>query len=327
MEDDQSVLINFKKEKHNIPIPNNYQDLFNNFIEKFKADPDGQYEFYFLRTNNNDKIYLNDIMDYQFQKNISILENEEGLIIYVKDKNDSEIIDENKNYDNLQDNSNFSKELVKYGNILKDIIIKNQKQIDKIDKMNIKESINVPLNINDANFVGERMNKIKYYFKNEDNKISELNEEENENLYDKISELENKFDNLKSSNEQNSVNIDLIIKKIEEKYEEKKRIEIDEIKNKYQKELEEQKNKYIELEQKYKNIQKKNKDDLLNEILSQNDKNIDKIDELKNEVDKLKKENDLKQKIIDIYEIDKGKIFDLFNKQKSLIEELKKKKE
>ena len=327
MEDNQSVLINFKEKEYNIPIPINYQDLFSNFIEKFKADPDGQYEFYFLRTNNNDKIYLNDIMDYQFKKNISILENEEGLIIYVKDKNDNEINDENKKYDSLQDNNNFSKELVKYGNILKDIINKNQKLVDKTDKLNIKESINVFLNINNNDFVGKGMNKIhNHFFDKEDNKIKESNDE-NENSYDKILELENKFENLKLYNEKNNDNIDLIIKKIEERYEEKKRIEIDKIKNKYQKELEEQKNKYMELEKKYKNIQKKNKDDILNEVISENDKNLDKINKLKNEVDKLKKENDLKQKIINIYENDKGKILDLFNKQKNLIEELKKKKE
>ena len=322
MEDDQ-VLVEFKSQRKYITIPKNFAELLTNFVEAFDLEKDNQYEFYILGNINNEKKYLNDILDYQFEKIIDQIDDNKNLIIYAVDKNErSEIkeikeIKKNKEIkdDNLlQSNKKFTAELNNYGKMLKDII--NGKNNIKPGNKESNNVINISIN-NEANY-------IKSYAdgnleKNKNGKEKEKDIHHDKTLSNKVKMLEKQLDELKSSNEKNNDNINKMINEIEKKYQQK---------------LEEEKKKYKVLKKQYKKlnelkniiINKRDDADLLKDILVQNDKNIKEISILKTEIDELKKSNEKKQKIIEIYETDIGKVLNLFNKQNNKNGELKEKK-
>lgn len=286
---EESIIIQFKEEKYSIPIPDDLEELYSEFKTKFNIEEEKNYGFYFLK-NRTERIDLTDLFRYEFSEKISLLQKEEEPIIYVEEKNklNNIEIENNDDYD-IQKNENFINEVNKCEQIIQNIL-EGQNQI------------NFP-NINIS--FGEGL---KY---NSDIKVEDgIKKKIKNQLQVQINELNQKFEKLKNDNKANSDKMASLLKDMEKKYEEKhKNIIGNEDIIKEDNELSTLKKKYLDLEIKYKKDMDKNKSE---------------IDSLKEMIKDLKKENDLKQKIIEKYESDNENILEIYKKQKKLIDDMKK---
>jgi hypothetical protein len=197
---------------------------------------------------------------------------------------------EEKNSHSLQLNNSFIKELNKYKRILSDI------------RTNKKSKTFFEDNNRNNEFNKDKENKSVGIAKKTDKILDK-------NIYDKVEKLEKELEELKLSNKSNN---DKISKTMEE------------MEKKYQEQLEREKNRYNELEKQYNDLKdKKNNlatdkgnDEILLSLITQNDANLEKINNLKKENEMLKNKNEIKQKIIEIYEADIEDILKLEQKNK-----------
>ena len=186
------------------------------------------------------------------------------------------------NSQSLQFNNSFIKELNNYKRILSDIRT-NKKSKTFFHELNKNNEFNKDGGNKTVDIAGKTDKTL------------------DKNIYDKVKQLEKELEELKLSNKNNN---DKISKKMEE------------MEKKYQEQLEREKNRYNELEKQYNNLKDiknnitdKQNDEILLPIILQNDENLEKIK-------KLKKEIEIKQKIIEIYETDIGEILELEQKNK-----------
>ena len=125
--ENETIIIQFKKEKQSIPIPDSFENLQSQFM-KFNIEDRTDYDFYFLK-NRTERINLKDLFRYDFKEKISLFQEEEEPIIYIEEHNplsssyiSSQIPIENKDENNIQKNINFINEINKCEEIIGNII-------------------------------------------------------------------------------------------------------------------------------------------------------------------------------------------------------------
>ena len=306
MEDSQTIILIYESKEIEIPLPNNYKELFNLFIDKFKIDENTKKLLKLTYNDGEDDIWLEQEEGYNNFKN-QIKENLKNNQI--------------KGYLSRESRVSIDKDFfLQFENMQKALISTPEAKIKKSLGKSFEESINIDINkednINSISFVQN------YLYSNSDND-NENKENEGKNGETKTPNKEKYEENLKSKFELQQKNyndkiykLDLEIKQLIEEKNEKalKLLEYEKTKKqekKYIEELEKQKIDYkneidkINLEIKTLKEEKIQKELNFNEFkqkmleqeenyksklkLEEKKYNI-KVDEFKKEIEKLNEE-------------------------------------
>ena len=338
MEDSQTIILIYESKEIEIPLPNNYKELFNLFIDKFKIDENTKKLLKLTYNDGEDDIWLEQEEGYNNFKN-QIKENLKNNQI--------------KGYLSRESRVSIDKDFfLQFENMQKALISTPEAKIKKSLGKSFEESINIDINkednINSISFVQN------YLYSNSDND-NENKENEGKNGETKTPNKEKYEENLKSKFELQQKNyndkiykLDLEIKQLIEEKNEKalKLLEYEKTKKqekKYIEELEKQKIDYkneidkINLEIKTLKEEKIQKELNFNEFkqkmleqeenyksklkLEEKKYNI-KVDEFKKEIEKLNEE----KKIYNLKLEDYKKRIEEYNKNnckenKKLLEE------
>lgn len=338
MEDSQTIILIYESKEIEIPLPNNYKELFNLFIDKFKIDENTKKLLKLTYNDGEDDIWLEQEEGYNNFKN-QIKENLKNNQI--------------KGYLSRESRVSIDKDFfLQFENMQKALISTPEAKIKKSLGKSFEESINIDINkednINSISFVQN------YLYSNSDND-NENKENEGKNGETKTPNEEKYEENLKSKFELQQKNyndkiykLDLEIKQLIEEKNEKalKLLEYEKTKKqekKYIEELEKQKIDYkneidkINLEIKTLKEEKIQKELNFNEFkqkmleqeenyksklkLEEKKYNI-KVDEFKKEIEKLNEE----KKIYNLKLEDYKKRIEEYNKNnckenKKLLEE------
>ena len=338
MEDSQTIILIYESKQIEIPLPNNYKELFNLFIDKFKIDENTKKLLKLTYNDGEDDIWLEQEEGYNNFKN-QIKENLKNNQI--------------KGYLSRESRVSIDKDFfLQFENMQKALISTPEAKIKKSLGKSFEESINIDINkednINSISFVQN------YLYSNSDND-NENKENEGKNGETKTPNKEKYEENLKSKFELQQKNyndkiykLDLEIKQLIEEKNEKalKLLEYEKTKKqekKYIEELEKQKIDYkneidkINLEIKTLKEEKIQKELNFNEFkqkmleqeenyksklkLEEKKYNI-KVDEFKKEIEKLNEE----KKIYNLKLEDYKKRIEEYNKNnckenKKLLEE------
>ena len=338
MEDSQTIILIYESKEIEIPLPNNYKELFNLFIDKFKIDENTKKLLKLTYNDGEDDIWLEQEEGYNNFKN-QIKENLKNNQI--------------KGYLSRESRVSIDKDFfLQFENMQKALISTPEAKIKKSLGKSFEESINIDMNkednINSISFVQN------YLYSNSDND-NENKENEGKNGETKTPNKEKYEENLKSKFELQQKNyndkiykLDLEIKQLIEEKNEKalKLLEYEKTKKqekKYIEELEKQKIDYkneidkINLEIKTLKEEKIQKELNFNEFkqkmleqeenyksklkLEEKKYNI-KVDEFKKEIEKLNEE----KKIYNLKLEDYKKRIEEYNKNnckenKKLLEE------
>lgn len=195
-----------------IPMPNNFKDILNIYDSIFNKNKIDQLKFYIINNKKKERIYLDELSNDQFKKEIINNKINNKLIVSVEEAN----LQNNKNFVNeLKKCRKFIKKMIKSNNYYYENNIENFNKNDLIEEMNtklneLKESIDSMslqrINQNLLNKVCEiedvftQITKTIQYTENKDNileiellknKINEINEE-NEKNKDIISQYKEK---------------------------------------------------------------------------------------------------------------------------------------
>ena len=210
MEDSQTIILIYESKEIEIPLPNNYKELFNLFIDKFKIDENTKKLLKLTYNDGEDDIWLEQEEGYNNFKN-QIKENLKNNQI--------------KGYLSRESRVSIDKDFfLQFENMQKALISTPEAKIKKSLGKSFEESINIDINkednINSISFVQN------YLYSNSDND-NENKENEGKNGETKTPNKEKYEENLKSKFELQQKNyndkiykLDLEIKQlIEEKNE------------------------------------------------------------------------------------------------------------
>ena len=274
--------------------PNNFQDLQNFFLNKFKQNDHNKFKFYIINSKNNKEEIKEDEF---FNDQIKEILNQKEPIIYVTLDNKSSIISifnnsqneylNEKKHDSSQNNKT-SKVFVNVKNAEKLTPQNSEKIIFQIPSNSIKDE-------NKEQGLNENANNKKKNLLNNDNINKMINDE---NYYKKSNELKKKFYDFieynkklyKEKNEQEKIIQNYKENKGQIKVQDDDKINKNEIEiNDLKKELNIKNNEIEQLKNKIKNqIELENKLKLMNEQLENNENDIKNY---KDELAKIKNDN------------------------------------
>ena len=280
------ITIKFKENTGQIEVPSDFGDLNYLFKRKFIIDESLKYIFYFFENESN-KIIFEDTDNLEFQDKLSLLQKQEEPVIYVEEIEEEE------------ENSKLSK-TIKAIKIKNSLLQRNKNFINEIKKYEeiIKEIIfdkqNTNLDFDDEEKPKNKINNINEIDLGIQNSFesspgaSKNKKEMNKSMDDlinKINELEKNYEELKKKNKINYDNMTQKLNEMKKAYEEKEKIKDKEI-------------------------------DSLKKIIEKYENN--------GEINELKKDNEIKKKIIENYESNNKKLLELFEAQKTFIENIEK---
>jgi hypothetical protein len=226
-----------------IPMPNNFKDILNIYDSIFNKNKIDQLKFYIINNKKKERIYLDELSNDQFKKEIINNKINNKLIVSVEEAN-------------LQNNKNFVNELKKCRKLINKMIKNNNyyydNDIENMNKNDLIEEMNTKLNELKESIDSMSLQRI------------------NQNLSNKISEIENVFNQLTqiiqdTENKDDILEIELLKNKINEMNEENEKNK--DIINQYKEKSEIQKEEIIKiLAENYSEFYKNKMDEFLEGI-------------------------------------------------------------
>ena len=292
MEDSPKIILSYASNEFEIPLPNDYNELLNIFVNKFKLDENLQKKLKLTYNDGEDDVWLDQEEGYNIFKD-QIKENSINNEIKGVISRESRVSIDNKDF--LQQLDNVQKTL----STIQDPNISLDKKISLEKSNGFGDSINVDLDKDDTVKTINPVQNFLYSYNDNDNDNEKKKEDKNSEI--KILKEE------KEKQEKKLVEYEQKYNEQEEHYKTKLEMQEKNYRDKIDKlesdlkqlteEKEEKKLKLEEYEKKSKEQEKKYRDDLEQHKL--NYKN--QIDKINSEIKKLKEEKNQKEIELDEY--------------------------